>query len=64
MERYAERLEIPHFHGVFMRERLPQKGPRMQECAVINLDTVEGEGTHFVTYAKRGQNVKYFEFSV
>jgi len=61
MARYAERLGIPHFRGVFMRERLPRRGPRARECAVINLDAVEGEGTHFVAYAKRGRNVKYFD---
>ena len=61
MEGYAKRLKIPHFRGVFMRERLPRKGPRKQECAVINLDDVEGEVTLFVAYPKRERNVKYFD---
>ena len=32
MERYAERLQIPHFRGVFMRKRRPRKGPARESA--------------------------------
>lgn len=43
-----------------MRNGLPTT-PRPVECAVINLDDVDGPGTHWTAYAKRGVQVKYFD---
>lgn len=43
-----------------MRDTLPSH-PRKYECAIINLDSVRGPGTHWVAYKKRGNFVVYFD---
>lgn len=53
-------LKIKHFRGIFMRNTLPKK-PRIDECAVVNLDSSEGPGTHWVAYCKRQHKVYYFD---
>lgn len=60
IERYIERLKIPHFRGIFMRDTLPTL-PHKNESAIINLDLNAGPGTHWVAYKKKGRNVVYFD---
>lgn len=60
LQRLAERMRIPFFRGVFMRNTLPAS-PWMNENAIINLDDIEGPGTHWVAYMKRGNRVIYFD---
>lgn len=60
LEQLAKRMRIPFFRGVFMRNTLPAS-PHMNENAIINLDDVEGPGTHWVAYAKRGDRAMYFD---
>lgn len=55
---YAD--NIPNFRGVFMRDRLP-KTPLSVECGVINLDSHENPGTHWVAYIKNNNYVEYFD---
>lgn len=43
-----------------MRDTLPSK-PHTRECAVVNLDSKEGPGTHWIAYAKNGTIVDYFD---
>lgn len=43
-----------------MRDNLPKK-PLKNECAVVNLDSIRGPGTHWVCYRKIGKNVYYFD---
>ena len=43
-----------------MRDTLPST-PRKNECGVINLDSNNGSGTHWVAYKKRGNLVEYFD---
>lgn len=43
-----------------MRDTLPSR-PRKIECAVINLDTNTGSGTHWVAYKKSANTVVYFD---
>lgn len=43
-----------------MRDTLP-KFPHNIECAVVNLDSERGPGTHWVCYVKHGHVVKYFD---
>lgn len=43
-----------------MRDNLPRKC-RKNECAVINLDSIKGPGTHWVAYGKRNKEVYYFD---
>lgn len=49
-----------HFRGVFMRDTLPTK-PRVNECAVVNLDQNIGPGTHWVAYRKMRDRIIYFD---
>lgn len=58
--KYVFLLKIPYFRGVFMRDLLPTKVFE-NESAVINLDSIHGEGTHWVCYRKRGFDVEYFD---
>lgn len=58
--KFAKKLKIPYFRGVFMRDSLPHT-PRRYESAIINLDTQEGSGTHWVAYKKCNDNVNYFD---
>lgn len=51
---------IPHFRGVFMRDKLPKK-PLKKECGVINLDSYYNSGTHWVAYVKYNDYVEYFD---
>lgn len=57
---YAKRLHIPYFRGVFMRNDLPRM-IRYIECAVVNLDTTDGPGTHWVCYKKHANIIQYFD---
>lgn len=62
--KYAKKLKIPHFRGVYMRDSLPTSSspPKRNECAIINLDSVQGPGTHWVAYKMTGRNsVIYFD---
>lgn len=58
--KYAKKLKIPHFIGVFSRDRL-HFHPKRKESAIINLDNENNIGTHWVAYRKTGNNVEYFD---
>lgn len=60
IEKYAKKLKLPNFRGVFMRNRLPTKINKI-EMGVINLDDADGGGTHWVAYKKYGDDVIYFD---
>ena len=53
-------LNIPHFRGVFMRNKLPKKIKDI-ESGIINLDNSNGKGTHWTAYTKIGKNIIYFD---
>lgn len=59
--RYAKKLKLPYFKGVFMRDTLPRIPPNKNESAIINLDVQRNAGTHWVAYKKRGNIVEYFD---
>lgn len=44
-----------------MRDDLASMSPRKNECAVVNLDSSRGEGTHWVAYSKRGDRSLYYD---
>ena len=46
-----------------MRDNLPKSGPHENECAIVNLDSLKGEGlgTHWVSYRKVGSIVHYYD---
>lgn len=58
---YAKKLKISHFRGVFMRDDLLGMRPRIHECGIINLDSSDGPGTHWVAYSKKGNKIEYFD---
>ena len=53
LQEYARRLGIKHFRGVYMRDTLPEK-PTRQECGIVNLNTSDEQGSHWVCYSKDG----------
>ena len=58
--RYVHRLGIPHFRGVKMRDELPSR-PRKNESGVLNLNTHEQKGSHWVAWYKDGKERYYFD---
>lgn len=52
---------LPHFRGVFMRNRLPKPSNMEWQCGVINLDDMEGKGTHWVSYYRKNSMCYYFD---
>lgn len=44
-----------------MRDTLPRTAPHRYETGVINLDNLEGPGTHWVAYVKKGNICMYFD---
>ncbi|KAL7289985.1 hypothetical protein TKK_0015717 [Trichogramma kaykai] len=59
--KFAKLMKIPHFRGVYMRDRLPKDGPRFRECAIVNLDSEKNVGSHWVAFHKNGFRVIYFD---
>lgn len=43
-----------------MRDELPKK-PFKNECGIINLDNGKGDGTHWVAYNKKDDEIVYFD---
>ena len=60
LSEYAKRLGIEHFRGVFMRDTLP-KIPHHKECGILNLNTSQQPGSHWVAYYKDGKRRIYFD---
>ena len=59
--RYAQELKIDNFRGVFMRNTLPRI-PHQTECGIVNFNTSQQGGTHWVCYFKDGMNERiYFD---
>ena len=58
----VKELSIPHFRGVFMRDTLP-KAPRKHECGIMNFNTSEQSGSHWVCWyvSNAGSNRIYFD---
>jgi hypothetical protein len=56
----ATAADIPYFRGVFMRDNLPNK-INNKECGIVNLDSTDGNGTHWVAYYKHDNNRIYFD---
>lgn len=54
-------LGIKHFMGVFMRDKLPKRRSLVNECAIVNLDSERGSGTHWVAYCKKKKDVFYYD---
>ena len=51
---------VPNFRGVFMIDNLPKK-PKFYENAIVNLQKLSQQGSHWVAYRKVGKVVEYFD---
>ena len=58
--KYVNILKIPNFRGVFMRDSLP-KSPETVENGIVNFNTMDQPGSHWVAYFKDGTNRIYFD---
>ena len=50
--------DIPFWRGIFSRDKLPD-APNERECGILNLDSSNGKGTHWVAWHKN-KNTKYY----
>ena len=57
---YVNRLKIPYFRDVFMKDTLP-KLPYENECAIVNFNTHDQPGSHWVCYYKIKDERIYFD---
>jgi hypothetical protein len=57
---FARAANISDFRGVYMRDTLPRI-PRCNEKGIINLDSNDGDGTHWVCYSKSKNVVRYYD---
>ena len=57
---YAQKLKIPNFRGVFMRDTLPNT-PWENESGIVNFNTSKQPGSHWVCYYKKGNERIYFD---
>ena len=56
---WVKRLSISHLRGIYSRNGLLKK--IRKECGIINLDDVQGPGTHWVCYRNIDNVVEYFD---
>ena len=57
---YVHELGIPNFRGVYMRDTLP-KIANHRECGIVNFNTSQQSGSHWVCYFKDGKRRIYFD---
>ena len=57
---YAQELKNPHFRGVFMRDKLPLY-PFSIESGIVNLNTSNQSGSHWLCYYRKKTNRIYFD---
>ena len=48
----VQHLKIPNFRGVCLRDTLPKR-PNQKECGILNSDSSNGRGTHWVAWLKK-----------
>ena len=61
LEEWIDKLGIKHFRSIYSRDVLTDK-IYVKECGIINLDDIEGQGTHWVCYRNLEKNlVEYFD---
>ena len=44
-----------------MRDEITGLQPRVNECAIVNLDSSDGPGTHWVAFSKCGSRALYYD---
>ena len=58
--RYVNELQITNFRGVFMRDTLPST-VNVKECGIVNFNTSDQSGSHWVCYYKDCDYRIYFD---
>lgn len=58
---WVEKLGIPNFKGVFMREEILSEKPSKFECFIYNIDSSKNEGTHWVSAYIKNNKCVYFD---
>ena len=56
---WVKKLKIKYLRGIYSRDRLPNKIKK--ECGIINLDDMQGPGTHWVCYRNIDKLIEYFD---
>ena len=56
---WVKKLGIRHLRGIYSRDGLPSVIKK--ECGIINLDDIQGPGTHWVFYRNIDNVVEYFD---
>ena len=56
---WVKKLGIKNFRGIYSRDGLPNR--IRKECGIINLDDIQGPGTHWVCYRNIDSVVEYFD---
>ena len=56
---WVKKLGIRSLRGIYSRDGLPKKIKK--ECGIINLDDIQGPGTHWVCYRNLDSVVEYFD---
>jgi hypothetical protein len=57
----AKKLKLKNYRGTLMIDDLANLNPRVNECAIVNLDTNRGDGTHWVAFWKNKHEKIYFD---
>ena len=57
---FVEKLHIPNFRGVKMRDELPKK-PHSRECGILNFNTHLQSGSHWVCWYVNEDERYYFD---
>ena len=61
LDEYARKLSIENFRGVFMGDTLPSIAHH-KECGIVNFNTVDQRGSHWVCYFQEGLKLRiYFD---
>jgi len=56
----VNKLGIPNFRGVFLRDVLPKKS-LTKECGILNLGDSSGNGSHWTAWFKNADKKYYFD---
>ena len=60
LAKYVQELKIPNFRGVFMKDSLPKEVNAI-ECGIMNFNTSDQPGSHWVCYYKDLHRRIYFD---
>ena len=57
----ARRLKIPNFKGTLMSDEVESVPSSGDQCAIVNLESSEQNGSHWVTFSRLGSKRTYFD---